>query len=78
MIKSHIANNYIAVNIYDGNVGVKTKLRQNELLQLSVRELHIYMLKNMLLGFPWHMAKNYLSVLLILLLDYCLHHNDEI
>ena len=35
----------------DGNEGVKTKICQKVLLQLSVCELHIGMLKNMLLGF---------------------------
>ena len=57
---------------------MNTELRQMVLLQVSFCELHIDMLKQMLLGFPWHMMKTYLSLLVILICDYFFHHNDEI
>ena len=46
MIQYTIENYYITVNFCDGNVGVKTKLRHRIILQVSLRELHIYILKN--------------------------------
>ena len=49
---SNTRNNFPAkLRSSDGNEGVKTKICQKVLLQLSVCELHIGMLKNMLLGF---------------------------
>ena len=73
VIQYTIANDYIKVRFYDGHVGVKTKLCQNVLIQVSVRELHIDILKNMLLGFPWNMTKKEFTVLVIMLFDHFLH-----
>ena len=52
VIQYPIKNYFIAIKFDDGNGGVKTELRQKVIPQVSVRELHIYMLKNILLGFP--------------------------
>ena len=60
------------------NGGVNTEIRQKVFLLVSFRELHIDMLKQKLLGFPWHMMKKYLSVLVILIFDYFFRHNCEI
>ena len=51
MIQSPTANYYITVKFYDGNEGLKTKLRQKVLLQASVHELQMYMLKIYATGF---------------------------
>ena len=64
-----IANYYITVKFDVGIRGVKTELLQKVLLHVSVRVLHIYILKKMLLGFLWHMMKKYYSVLIIMLLS---------
>ena len=45
VIKYPISNDYITVNCYDGIRGLKTEIRQKVILQVSVRELHIEMLK---------------------------------
>ena len=49
-----ISNDYIRVKFDDLIIGVKTEPHQKVLLQVSVRELHIDMLKIILLIFPWH------------------------
>ena len=51
MIQYPIANRYIKVNFYNGYGGVKTELSNKFLLQVSVHELHIYMLKIYATGF---------------------------
>ena len=51
-IQSPISNYYITFKFSDVTIGVNTELRQKVILQVSVRELHIYTPKNMLLGFP--------------------------
>ena len=58
MIQYTIANGYIKVKFDDGNGGVKTAQCQKVIIQVSVRELHIDMLKNVPMGFPWRMMKN--------------------
>ena len=45
MIKSPIVNDYITVKFDDGNLGVKTEIRQKVLLHVSVREIHTDMQK---------------------------------
>ena len=45
MIKYPIVNNFIKINLDDGNVLTNTGLLQKVLLKLSVYELHIDMLK---------------------------------
>ena len=45
VIKYPIANDYSTVNFNDGNGGTKTELRQKVLIQVSVRELHVGILK---------------------------------
>ena len=45
MIQSFVENYYIKLNLNDGNLGSKTELSQIVLLQVSVREIHIDMLK---------------------------------
>ena len=62
-----IANEYIAVKFDYGNGGVKTGLHQKVRLQVSIRELHLVMQKKTLLGFPCHMIKKDLLVLVIIL-----------
>ena len=57
VIKSSISNDYITVKFDDGIRGVKTKLCQKVLLQVSSRELHTGTLRKVLLGFPWHTIK---------------------
>ena len=57
VIKYNIENDYITVKFDEGDEGVKNELRQKVLLQVSFHELHIYMLKKLLLGFPWHTTK---------------------
>ena len=51
-IQYTIVNNYITVRFYDLIRGMETELYQRVLLQLSVREPHIDIQKNVLLGFP--------------------------
>ena len=51
MIQSPIENDYIKVNFYDGNGGANTEIRHKVLLQSSIHELHIYMLKKNDTGF---------------------------
>ena len=51
VIQYLIVNYYIAVNFDDGNIGAKNELRQKVLLQVSVRELHIEILKKYATGF---------------------------
>ena len=65
VIKYTTDNDYIEFKFNNGNVGVNNELLQKVLLRVSFRELHIDMLKNMLLGFPWHMMKNDLPVLVV-------------
>ena len=77
MIQSPIENHYVAVEFDYGNGGVNIELRQKVILQVSFRELHIDMLKNMLLVFPWNMTKKDLSVLVILFFNYIFDHNYE-
>ena len=69
MIQSPIENDYIVGNFDNGNGVVKAELRKKVILQVSFCELYIYILKKMLLGFPWHTIKQDFSVLVILLLD---------
>ena len=45
VIQSFVENYYIKLNLNDGNLGSKTELSQIVLLQVSVREIHIDMLK---------------------------------
>ena len=45
VIKDTILNDHIAVNFDDVNGVMKTELRQKATLQVSVRKLHIYILK---------------------------------
>ena len=45
VIKSPIVNDYITVKFDDGNLGVKTEIRQKVLLHVSVREIHTDMQK---------------------------------
>ena len=45
VIKYPIAKDYIAVKFDDVNEGVETELRQKVILQVSIRELHLNMLK---------------------------------
>ena len=78
MIQSTIVNYYITVNFYDKNGGVNTELCHKVLLQVSVHELHIEILKDMLLGFPWHIMKKDLFILFIMLFDYFFHQNYKI
>ena len=52
-----VFNDYITVNFNDGIRGVKTEPLNKVLLQVSFHELHIYMIKKMLLGFPFHTIK---------------------
>ena len=51
MIQYPIENDYITVEFDDRNGWVKTELRQKVLLQVSVRELHIDILKKDAPGF---------------------------
>ena len=67
VIISPIANDYITINFDYLITGVNTELRQKVFLQMYVRELHIDMQKNMLLGFTWHTMIMEMSVLVILL-----------
>ena len=52
VIKSTIEYNYITVKLDDGYRPVNTEVRQKVFLQISFRELHKDMQKNMLLVFP--------------------------
>ena len=70
-----ILNDYISVKSDNGNGWVNTVQGQKVLLRVSVCELHLDMLKNMIQGFPWHIMKNYMSVLVILLFGYFFCHN---
>ena len=54
---------------YDRIIAMNTEIHQRVILQVSVRELHIDVLKKMLLDFPWHTDLKDLSVLVILLLN---------
>ena len=57
LIQSPIKNYYVTVKFDDGIRIVKIELHHKVLLQVSVHELHINMIKKMLLNFPWHMMK---------------------
>ena len=52
MIQPPIVNYYTKINFDDMNKGVKAEPRQEVLLEASVREIHIDMLKYVQLGFP--------------------------
>ena len=78
MIKYPISRYYITVKLYDINGGVKTELCQKMLLQVSICELNIDMLKKYATGFPWNVLKNDLYVLVILIFNYFLHLNYKI
>ena len=78
VIQSHIANYHITVKFDDVIIGLHTVLLQKLLLQVYVRELHIDMIKKMLLGFLWHTTNKDLSILVILLFDYFFHQNYKI
>ena len=58
MIQYNTENGYIKVNFDDGNREVNNELHQIVLLQVFLRELHIDTIRNMILGFLWHMMKN--------------------
>ena len=62
MIQYYIANNYITVKLDYRNGVVITEMHQEVLLQVSVIEMHMYILKNRLLGFPWHIMKKEFTV----------------
>ena len=51
VIQSPIAKYYITIRFDDGVRGVKIKLCQKVILQVSILELHIDMIKKMMLGF---------------------------
>ena len=51
MIKPPIKNDYIKVNLDDGNGGEKTELSHKILLQIYVLDLHIDMLNKYDTGF---------------------------
>ena len=73
-----MANDYIVVKFDDGIRGVKTEQCLKVLLQVSVHELHIYIPKKMVLVFPWHTMKKYLSLLMIMLFNDFLLQNYKI
>ena len=76
-IQSPIENNYITANFDDVIRWVKTELQEKVLLQVSILELNIDIIKKMLLGFPSHTIKHYLFVLVILGFCWFFYHNDE-
>ena len=69
MIQYPIENDFSTVKFDNGNGRVNTELRQKVLIQVSFRKLHIHKIKKMLLGFPWHIIKNYLSILMIMIFN---------
>ena len=75
LIQYPILNYYIKVKFYDVNGGVNTELHHKVLLQVSFPELHKYIIKMILMVFPWYVIKKYLFVLVILIFNYFFHHN---
>ena len=73
-----IAYDCIKMNFDDGNIGSKTELCQRVLLQVSICELHIDMQNKYSTGFPWHMVKRGLSILVIPLFGNFFQHNQKI
>ena len=69
LIQPPIKKDYIKVKFNDGIGGENTEIQQKVILQVSVRELHIDMLKKCATGFPWHMMKKDFSILLIILFN---------
>ena len=51
VIQSRIENSYVKVELYEVNEGAKTELRHKVLLQISVHEICIYVLKKNAIGF---------------------------
>ena len=70
-----ISNHYIIVKFDGVNGGVKTGLRQKMIFQLSVRELHIDILKKDAAGFSMAFSEKDFSLLAIYTFNYFLHHN---
>ena len=75
VIQYPISNYYITVKFDSFIRGVKTEIRQNVLLWVSVSELNIDILKNILLDFPWYNTKNKFSVLVILVFGWFFRHS---
>ena len=58
-----------------GNQVVKTELHQNVLLQVSVIEMHMYILKDRLMCFSWHNMKGKKPILFNMVFNYLFYHN---
>ena len=69
IIQSTIENHYITVKFDNLNMVVNIELRHKVLFKVSVRELQIDILKNIILIFPWHTIQNYWSVLVIMIFN---------
>ena len=77
-MKSTISKYYITAKLDGITEGGKTEIRHRVLIQVYVCELHIYMLNKYDTGFPCHMMKDDLSVLVILFFNYFLRLNYKI